>query len=485
MYNHLSRFCRRKRRAACRLQIELLEDRCLPSTYYVSSQGNDQNPGTSLDAPWQTIGKVDSATFQPGDSVLFQGGQTFAGSLTVGRQDSRTSNSPVTFGSYGSGRAIISSGTAPGLTGTSGIQGFSIRDLVFVGSGAQSNTGDGILLIGSGNVAALSDYIRIDDVDVSGYYRDGIHLQTANGVQGGFNDVRITNAVAHDNRDSGILIEGELVPGTTAYSYSNVYVGYCTAYNNTGYTGKASGHGILMWDVNAGVIEYSVAHDNGYQCVNQGGPAGIWSYDSNNVLVQYCESYHNGTASSDGIGFDMDGGDTNCLIQYCYSHDNEGAGFLLNQNSTAVHVWNNNTYRFDISQNDGTLGSEGAVEIHNIMSDSTQMISAIVYDVTVYSPSTTALQVSGPGGSTNSIIANNIFYAANGKPVATDFVNNINMSLRGNDYFAPSGNLNLTWGGQLYTDLTSFSAGTGQEMVNGEVPVAVARWTTRQPCSPA
>ena len=47
------------------------------TTYYVSPSGSDSNPG-SASAPWQTIARVNRASLAAGDTVLFQGGQTFS-----------------------------------------------------------------------------------------------------------------------------------------------------------------------------------------------------------------------------------------------------------------------------------------------------------------------------------------------------------------------------------------------------------------------
>ncbi len=51
--------------------------------YYVSSTGNDANAGTSAGAAWASIAKVNSVTFGPGDSILFEGGKTFQGKLQL------------------------------------------------------------------------------------------------------------------------------------------------------------------------------------------------------------------------------------------------------------------------------------------------------------------------------------------------------------------------------------------------------------------
>lgn len=74
--------------------------------YFVSSStGNDANNGTSTTTPWKTLTKVNSFAFAAGDICSFLGGDTFIGSLIITR--SGTSGNPITFNSYGTGRAII------------------------------------------------------------------------------------------------------------------------------------------------------------------------------------------------------------------------------------------------------------------------------------------------------------------------------------------------------------------------------------------
>lgn len=76
------------------------------ATYYVSPDGSDSNPGTSA-APWKSVSRVNNAALAPGDTVLFAAGATFSDS-TLMPSRSGTATAPITFGSYGSGRATIS-----------------------------------------------------------------------------------------------------------------------------------------------------------------------------------------------------------------------------------------------------------------------------------------------------------------------------------------------------------------------------------------
>ena len=94
------------------LRYETLESRQLLSTYYVSSSGgNDAWNGlaaayvSGTTGPWQTVAKVDSVAFAPGDNVLFKRGDVFRGTTLVGC--SGTAAGRVTYGAYGDSTAAL------------------------------------------------------------------------------------------------------------------------------------------------------------------------------------------------------------------------------------------------------------------------------------------------------------------------------------------------------------------------------------------
>jgi hypothetical protein len=90
------------------------------TTYYVSTSGSDSNNGLSESTPFQTIGKVNSLTLQPGDRVLFKCGDVWrAEQLIVSR--SGTAADPITFGSYPEGCA-----NKPVLSGALPITGWTV-----------------------------------------------------------------------------------------------------------------------------------------------------------------------------------------------------------------------------------------------------------------------------------------------------------------------------------------------------------------------
>lgn len=74
--------------------------------YYVSNAGSNGANGLTPGTAWQTVSKVQSsmASFNAGDFIRFNRGDTFAGILSVTRNGS--SGAPITFGAYGAASAF-------------------------------------------------------------------------------------------------------------------------------------------------------------------------------------------------------------------------------------------------------------------------------------------------------------------------------------------------------------------------------------------
>jgi hypothetical protein len=84
-----------------------------PQTFYVATAGRDSGRGTSPGHPWRTVARVDRARLQPGDTVLFRGGEAFSDAVLMpghGTSVSGSSEHAITFSSYGRGRARLPRG---------------------------------------------------------------------------------------------------------------------------------------------------------------------------------------------------------------------------------------------------------------------------------------------------------------------------------------------------------------------------------------
>jgi hypothetical protein len=340
------------------------------STYYISPAGSDRHSGLFPERAWRTLARANRVAFQPGDRILLEGGKTFRGPLKFDIHDGGVPDNPVLLGSYPDGeeKATISAGEGRGIDvfNTSGLR---MAGLKIVGDGPDGNTQSGIILLSSKDTGA--GHVWIEDVEVSGFGKYGISLGTWN-TKTGYRDVRITRSSIHDNLRAGIFTWGPW--GGAIYAHRGIYVGDCEVYNMKG------GSGITLSSVDGGIVERCVAHNNG---VEFSGAAGIWAWDSNNILLQFNESYRNRTIGVDGDGFDFDGGVTNSVMQYNYSHDNDAAGFLLAQYAFAPQPMKNIVIRYNISENDCRKLGYGAIHVWN--GEDTHRISDVhIYQNTIY-----------------------------------------------------------------------------------------------------
>lgn len=80
------------------------------NVYHVSNSGNDSRNGLTDSTAWASIGKVNTmfSTFVPGDSILFESGGTYYGSLIVTKSGNPAN--PIVIGSYGTGAKPVISG---------------------------------------------------------------------------------------------------------------------------------------------------------------------------------------------------------------------------------------------------------------------------------------------------------------------------------------------------------------------------------------
>jgi len=137
------------------------------TTYYVSNcgvVGNDSNNGTSSSTPWLTIAKVNSSTFNHGDSILFNSGCTWREQLSI--PSSGTSGSPITFGAYGSGAKPI-------INGSNIVTGWAASSNI-TGSVTQAN-----MKLSTVNGAAFVDFNGTGGVTLSSYIGDDITVCSA------------------------------------------------------------------------------------------------------------------------------------------------------------------------------------------------------------------------------------------------------------------------------------------------------------------
>jgi hypothetical protein len=192
------------------------------STYYVSPSGSDSNRGTSPASAWRTVKRVNEASLQPGDGVLFEGGATFSDATLLPNASGRA-GSPIIFGSYSQGNATLP-------------QGVWFR--------GQDHLGFEHLTIGpGGNLQGTGNDITVEWCSIG---NDGLAINAANGNSGWTID---DNTINHTG-NSGMLLEGEnfTVSGNTITN---------TGLDSSITYGK---HGIYLKVINATVTDNTITN---------------------------------------------------------------------------------------------------------------------------------------------------------------------------------------------------------------------------------
>jgi hypothetical protein len=446
------------------------------TTYYVNSSGSNNNNGLTPSTAWKTITKVNAFKIKPGDKVLFAGGQTFIGNLYLDSSDANDSLNLVTISSYGTGRAIINAANDYGIY-VYNTQGLTISNLIIEGAGMDVNTADGVSVYTDLDGDVKLRNITIKNIEVRDFGKSGISIGSWN-KNSGFNNLLVDSSEVHHVKENGITFWGYTSQTHVGWAHQNVTLRNSYVHDVTGYSSTShKGSGIIMGQVDLGLIDRCVAHNNGTANTHCGGPGGIWVWDSNSVTIQHCESHHNSKGTGcDGFGFDLDGGVTNSVMQYNYSHNNDGAGYFLGQYAYA-RPWNNNTVRYNISENDAR-GNAAAIAIFK--GPGTTMSGLKVYQNTIYvTPSTlnttaAAFTIKKWNTGINGVaVYNNIFQTTGGIPLIS-IPAGYSAYFAGNLYWTSGSSFKIKYQGVTYYNLANWQTASNNEKVGSTATGIVA-----------
>jgi hypothetical protein len=412
------------------------------SRYHVdSASGDDSRSGLSPAEAWRSLEKVNAKTFQPGDEILLKRGGRWQGTLQP--KGSGTPEKPIRLAAYGEeARPLIDGGSGPAVL-------IHNQDAWIIESLEVTNNKESkqdALKVWAAPRQPHYRFIRIRDCVAHDAGQSGIHV--GEGTYGNYDDVVIEDCVSYNNQDSGIFIQGK-----DFAEVRGLAIRRSVAYGN-------GWDGIKIYSGRDGVIEYCTAYRNGWK---QDARVGIWCWNSENIVIQFCESYANVTPGvHDGGGFDIDWSCLNCIIQYCYSHDNDGAGYLFMGSGRGFTT--RSIVRFNISQNDGRKNDYGGILCYGTLQDSE------VYNNIFYfkgAEAGAAIHFRGDkeaGYPSNVRVFNNIAIAEDGRAVLRVLSeaaaqNNV---LDFNGYFSLSV-LRMVWGDKEFSDFEAFRKASEQE----------------------
>jgi len=428
-----------------RLFVEALEDRLVPSTYYVATTGSDSNAGT-FSQPFKTIQHGLNTAVNPGDTVEVMGG-TYAERLI-----------------------FPNSGSAAG--GYITLEAYPGQQVLLTGNGAANND------IGYGNNMVMilnQSYVQLIGFQIA--YDSGVAVQDdAFGVrvQGAGTNVNILNNTVHNITGStalGLAGAGIHVYGSSLTTpYANVTISGNTIYDcqpgdsqtetltvNGNVSGFTITNNLIHDDNNIGIdMIGGEASVFGLPNGTQGLPVARNGVCSNNTVYNIHANYGGGYAA----GIYVDGGQNITISNnVCYKNDMglevgaENAGYI----ASGIVVQNNLLYR---NTQAGLVFGGYAANVGRV--ENCSFINNTVYKNDTKNTGNGQLWIQY---ASNNIVTNNIFVAAaNNVLIGSDGAGNVNNLLDYNLYFANSAaNAQFNWNAATYSGFSAYQNATGED----------------------
>ncbi|MGH9613559.1 MAG: right-handed parallel beta-helix repeat-containing protein, partial [Bryobacteraceae bacterium] len=258
------------------------------ATYYVNSTaGSDANAGTSEQAAWKTLNRINAARFHPGDRILFKSGSVFDGQLAP--KSSGAEGAPIVIDRYGKGPRprIDGGGQVEDVVRLYNVQFIEVKNLEVTNHGADPAVRRGVHIFldnfGTGHHIVLAG-LYIHDVNGSNKRKDN----------GGI--IFRTNGDKIPSRFDGLTIERNIVwkvdrSAIAAQSYHWNRLHWNPSLHvviRDNLVDDIGGDGIVPWATDGALIENNIARNCNRRAATYN--AGIWPWSTDNSLFQLNEA---------------------------------------------------------------------------------------------------------------------------------------------------------------------------------------------------
>jgi len=287
--------------------------------YYVDcAAGDDAADGLSTGKAWRSVRAVSAREFRAGDRILLRRGTECGGTLWP--KGSGAAGAPILLDAWGEGRLPV------------------IR--------AEAGAKAAFELFNQ-------EYWTVQHLELIGGEPHGLYVS---GSQGVLHGIHICNVVVHGvtgepkNKEGGLVV---IAPGSAGQRFDDVIVEGVTAYGTAQWAGilvgsvalgflpvearstnvairnsmvhDVAGDGIVLFQVNHGRIEDSVAWYTGMQQTQSiGTPNAVWTWMCGDCAVRRSEAFLTDSPGVDGGAFDIDYGDEDNVVEDSYGHDTQG-----------------------------------------------------------------------------------------------------------------------------------------------------------------
>ena len=382
------------------------------TTYYVDSEGGkDENEGTSEDAPFQTLAKVNEITLEAGDSILLKRGSIFD-DQQLAPKGRGTEDEHILIGSYGDEddsmpvintnfkyreAILIENMEYVDITGIEVTNDDAFNE---TSSANDANNSKNTALDNGKKFRPLGVHILInedagetlkpgtdgDDRVYKGINLDGCYIHDVDGDEN-YNTNKLSGGVGieikyHNSNNrypvfDGVTVQNNRIDqvdrcgikairlteldqnsgnGEEVGGDSQRYAGVRRSGKNqaslnyvvrNNYLTDIGGDGILVDSTRGALVENNLLYNHTMRAT--GANAGIWSWNAFDTVFQYNESYGGPSYNQDGCSYDSDYNSAGTIFQYNYSHDCV-MGFMLIMGGNDTDI-----IRYNLSQNDGNV----------------------------------------------------------------------------------------------------------------------------------
>lgn len=497
-------------------------------SYYVANSGSDNNDGRSPDKAFQTIDKLSTIDFMPGDHIYFKKGDRFKGAFKP--KGSGVEGYPIVVASYGEeggerpilepsdknwSATLMSAEFSTTVTVNNVISFYNqsyweVRDLEL--SGPSNKPDPGVYRRGiniTGEDAGDLTHFYFDNLVIHGFHGPDTNQGKSSGgilmevqatpntpasehIPTSINDIRITNSELYNLGRSGINFvsvwarraettdtkwgpyPSNHAPGRAGYAFKP-YEDFYLA-NNLIY--DIDGDGVIIDNNKDAVVENNLV----YRAASSGSYAvGLFNWNSDDTTFQFNEVYDTKRAG-DGQGIEIDALNDGTLVQYNYVHDNAGGTFMW-CNTPGLYGFNG-IFRYNISQNDDTE--------HGVIDWRPGTFGAMAYNNTVYMKADGYKKfMYGSGGNSDAKFYNNIFYYPGDKPHEAKGFSEHNIDWQNNLFYnfknTPTNDRGVITADPLFVDpgkggtgvgrpvdpssLTGYQLQSGSPAINAGIPI--------------
>ena len=292
---------------------------CAGSTYYVDcAAGDDTSNGLSPSSAWRSVRVVSAHQFRAGDAILLRRGSECTGTLWP--KGSGTAAAPIILGAWGIGPLpkVRSEPAAEAAFRLLDQEHWTVEHLEFIGGQPH-----GMFISGTQGVL---HGIHIRDVIVHGVTGEpknkegGLVVIAPSGARQRFDDVVVDGVTAYGTSQwAGILV------GSVAFGFLPDEARSTNVVIRNSMVHDVAGDGIVLFQVNHGAIENSIAWYTGMQKTQTiGTPNAIWTWMCGQCAVRRCEAFLADSPGVDGGAFDIDYGDDDNVVEDSYGHDTQG-----------------------------------------------------------------------------------------------------------------------------------------------------------------